>query len=109
MFKFKELFKKDVLSWAMFDFANSSYSLLILSFVFPIYFKEIVAGNQYGDFYWGLIGSLSILLAGIASPVIGAIADYDSKKKPKFIICVILSFIATAFLFFSNSRTLIFT
>jgi UMF1 family MFS transporter len=109
MSKIRELFKKDVLSWAMFDFANSSYSLLILSFVFPIYFKEIIAGNQYGDFYWGLIGSLSILLAGIASPVIGAIADYDSKKKSKFIFCVVLSFIATAILFFSHSNTLIFT
>ena len=93
----------------MFDFANSSYSLLILSFIFPIYFKEVIAGMQYGDFYWGLIGSVSILLAGIVSPVIGAVADYDLRKKRKFIWCVVLSTIATLLLFFSNSKTLIFT
>ncbi|MBS3092551.1 MFS transporter [Candidatus Pacearchaeota archaeon] len=105
---FKNIFKKDVLSWALYDFANSSYSLLIISFIFPIYFKEIIAGAQYGDFYWGLISSISVLLAGIVSPVIGAAADYDYRKKRKFILCVILSAIATFLLFFSKSGTLIF-
>ena len=104
----KGLAKKDVISWALFDFANSSYSVLILSFVFPIYFKDIVAGSQYGDFYWGLIGSISILIAGIVSPVIGTIADHDSRRKSKFIWCVVLSTIATLFLFFCKSGTLVF-
>ena len=106
--EFKNIFKKDVLSWALYDFANSSYSLLIMSFIFPIYFKEVIAGAQYGDFYWGLISSISVLLAGIVSPVIGAAADYDYRKKRKFIWCVILSTIATFLLFFSKSGTLIF-
>ncbi|MEK6927428.1 MAG: MFS transporter [Nanoarchaeota archaeon] len=105
---FRQFFKKDVFSWALFDFANSSHVTMILSFVFPIYFKEIIAGAQYGDFYWGLIGSLSVLLAGFVSPVIGAVADYDSRKKIKFIWCVLLSVVATALLFFSSSGTLIF-
>lgn len=104
----KHFLRKNVLSWGFFDFANSSYTVLIGSFIFPVYFKEVIAGAQYGDFYWGLIGSISVLLAGLVSPVMGAVADYDSRKKSKFIWCVLLSIIATALLFFSSSGTLIF-
>lgn len=38
---FKNVDKKQAISWAFFDFANSSYALLIMSFVFPIFFKEV--------------------------------------------------------------------
>ena len=83
---FKEADKKAAISWAFYDFANSAYALLILSFVFPIYFKEVVVGAERGDFYWGLLVSVSILIGGLLAPIIGAIADYYSRQKIKFII-----------------------
>lgn len=103
----KEITRKDSLSWAFFDFANSSYYLLICSFVFPIYFKEVVAGNNMGDFWWGLSLSISILLGALFSPIIGAIADYDKKRKRKLIIFTLLSVIGTASLYFTGSNTLL--
>ncbi len=51
---FKEVNKKEALSWAFYDFANSAYALLILSFVFPLFFREVIAGGVRGDFWWGL-------------------------------------------------------
>ena len=96
---FKEANKKEAISWAFYDFANSSYALLILSFVFPIYFKEVVAGAEKGDFYWGVLVSVSILIGGLLAPIIGAIADYDARKKIKFIIFALVSMIGTSFLF----------
>ncbi|OGJ42573.1 hypothetical protein A3B60_00655, partial [Candidatus Peregrinibacteria bacterium RIFCSPLOWO2_01_FULL_39_12] len=104
----KEITKKDALSWAFFDFANSSYYLLICSFVFPIYFKEVIAGNNMGDFWWGFSISISILLGALFSPIIGAIADYDKKRKRKLIIFTVLSVIGTASLYFTGSNTLLF-
>ncbi len=104
---FRNTNKKEALSWALYDFANSAYALLILSFVFPIYFKEVVVGVEKGDFYWGLLISISILIGGLLAPVIGAIADYDSRKKIKFIIFAVVSMIGTAFLFFSGSDKLL--
>lgn len=102
--------KKPALSWALFDFGNSAYSLLIISFVFPIYFKEIIAqGSAYADLYWGLIGSLSILLAGLIAPFIGAMADYDLQRKRRFMIFTLISVIGTALLFFTGSGLLILT
>jgi UMF1 family MFS transporter len=105
---FKDTNKKAAISWAFFDFANSSYALLILSFVFPIYFKEVVVGIEKGDFYWGLLVSISILIGGLLAPIIGAVADYDSHRKIKFIIFTLISIVGTAFLYFSGSNKLLF-
>ncbi|MBI2427146.1 MAG: MFS transporter [Candidatus Kerfeldbacteria bacterium] len=106
---FKDANKKEAISWAFYDFANSSYTLLILSFVFPIYFKEVITGVEKGDFYWGLLVSVSILMGGLLAPIIGAIADYDSRKKIKFITFAVVSMIGATFLFFTGSDKLLFT
>ncbi len=99
--------KKKFFSWAFYDFANSSYALLILSFVFPIYFKEVIVGVEKGDFYWGLIVSISILLGGLIAPIIGAIADYDDKKKQKFIFAAQLAIIGSGMLYFTDNGTIL--
>ncbi|MFH0870642.1 MAG: MFS transporter [archaeon] len=103
---FKGVNKKEAWSWAFFDFANSSYSLIIFSFVFPIFFKDVIAGSK-GDFLWGLIVSISVLLGGLAAPIIGAMADYDSRRKSKFIIFTLLAVLGTAALFFTGPNTVL--
>lgn len=99
--------RKEAISWAFFDFANSSYYLLIGSFVFPIYFKEVIAGGGLGDFWWGLIISISILLGAIFSPIVGAMADFDKQRKRKLIMFTLLSVLGTAALYFTGSNTLL--
>jgi UMF1 family MFS transporter len=44
---------KQGLGWALYDFANSSYSVLILSFVFPVFYREAIVGKA-GAIYWDL-------------------------------------------------------
>ena len=100
--------KKEVISWAFFDFANSSYSTLIISLAFPIYFKDVIASGPASDFYWGLVISLSIFIGGVASPFIGAMTDYDGKKKKRFILFTLLSIIGTALLYFTGKNQVIF-
>jgi MFS transporter, UMF1 family len=72
---------REIWSWAMFDFANSSYTTIIVSVAFGIYFTRLVAPPGRGDFLWGigiLLGNLIVLLL---SPVVGAIADDSGRKK----------------------------
>src|SRR5690349_6090468 len=67
--------RREIWSWAMFDFANSSYTTVIVSVAFGIYFTRLVAPEGKGDSLWGLgilIGNLIVLLL---SPIVGAIAD----------------------------------
>lgn len=105
---FEGVNKKEAISWALYDFANSSYSLLILSFVFPIFYKEAIAGPKVGDLYWGLITSLSILLGGLASPVIGAMADHDARRKSKWVVFALAAMAATGALYWSGPGLLFF-
>lgn len=94
---------KKAIAWSLFDFGNSAYSLLIVTFVFPIFYKQTIAQNlPVGDFYWGLISSLSVVLAGVIAPIIGARADADGKKKKRFVFWTLVSIIATAFLFIAR-------
>jgi len=99
---------KQALSWALFDFANSSYSVIIISLVFPIYFIEIIAPGGYGDFYWGLMVSLSTIASAFVLPIIGGISDYDMQRKSRFVIFAALAIIGTALLYFSGPGALLF-
>ncbi len=98
---------REIISWAFFDFGNSAYSLLIMSLAFPLYFKEVIAPGSSSDFYWGLIVSISVLLGGLLAPIIGAMTDYDKKKKIRLIIFSTISIMATALLYFTGEGKII--
>lgn len=73
--------QREVWSWAMFDFANSSYTTIVVSVAFGVYFTRLVAPGRSGDFLWGFGIFLGNLLVLLFSPVIGAIADDSGRKK----------------------------
>lgn len=74
--------KKKIFVWTLYDFANTSYSIIVVTFLYAIYFKETVNHNAAeGDLYWGLGTSISMLITAFISPILGAVADYSSTKK----------------------------
>lgn len=75
--------KRHILSWCLFDFANSSYSAVIAAVVFPVYFSHVIVGNGggQGDLWWGRAISLSMVIIAITSPFLGGIADYAGLRK----------------------------
>jgi UMF1 family MFS transporter len=90
-----------ILSWTLFDFANTAFYVLILTVGYPLYFKKIVAGGStQGDALWGAAFSISMLLVALLSPVLGAVADYGVGKKRFLGIFTGLCVAATAGLFF---------
>ncbi len=75
--------KKQVLSWCFFDFANSSYSAVIASVIFPVYYAGVIVGNGsgQGDLWWGRAISLSMLFIALSSPFLGGLADFAGLRK----------------------------
>ncbi len=75
--------KKQVLSWCLFDFANSSYSAVIAAVVFQVYYINRIVGNggSKGDLWWGAAISASMLFVSLSSPFLGGIADYAGLRK----------------------------
>lgn len=86
--------------WTLFDFANTSFSVMIVAVGYSLYFKEIVAGGSgRGDFLWGIAVSISMLLTAIIAPVLGAAADFSSRRKRFLFGFTLASIICTALLF----------
>ncbi len=75
--------KKQIISWCLFDFANSSYSAVIVAVVFQVYYINVIVGNTMGagDLWWGRAISTSMLLVSLSSPILGGIADYTGLRK----------------------------
>jgi UMF1 family MFS transporter len=76
----------EIFGWCMFDFANSSYTTLILTVAFPVYFVSAVAGGaglteRQGNLFLGLSSAVSQGLVVLTAPVLGAIADFAGAKK----------------------------
>ncbi len=93
--------KFKIFIWTLFDFANTSFSVLILTTAYSVYFREVVTGNsQIGDFLWGLAFSISMFIVAFISPFLGAIADHSSNKKFFLFIFTILCIASTGLMFF---------
>ncbi len=74
--------RREVLGWAMYDFANSGYTTVVLTAVFNAYFVGVVAGGAaWGTLAWTLTLALSNALVMLATPLLGAWADARARKK----------------------------
>lgn len=96
--------KKKIFIWTLFDFANTSFSIVVVTFLYAVYFKKIVAqGQPIGDLYWSLGTSIAMIITAIISPILGAIADYSAGKKRFLLFFTLLCIAATSTLFFVDS------
>ena len=74
--------KREVFGWAMYDFANSGYTTVVLTAVFNVYFVSVAANQaEWGTLAWTLALGLSSLIVMVSMPAIGAFADLRAAKK----------------------------
>ncbi len=102
--------RREIFAWTLYDFANTSYSVIVVTVVYAIYFKKFIVGDYTialgqwvrnpGDFLWGLGGSLSMSIVALSAPIMGAVADYSNRKKWFLFIYTMLCIIATAMLYY---------
>jgi UMF1 family MFS transporter len=75
--------RREVWAWAMYDFANSGYTTVVLTAVFNAYFVSVVARNaDWGTFAWTAALALSYLGVIVLGPIVGAWTDAHAAKKP---------------------------
>lgn len=97
-------FTKTEWSWIFQDWANSVYSLMITTAIFPIFYKSVTesAGISSADStaYLGYANSTATVLIGLLAPFLGTIADYPRVRKPLFTIGTMLGVFAVFSLMF---------
>ncbi len=90
-------------SWAMYDWANSAFATTIMGAVLPVYFARVAAGDLPGNLataYWGYTTAIGMTIIALASPVLGAMADFMGAKKRFLAAFMSLGVTATASLYF---------
>ncbi|MFL2667004.1 MAG: MFS transporter [Burkholderiales bacterium] len=74
--------KRHLWAWAMYDFANSGYTTVVITAIFNAYFVSVVADNAvWATFLWTFVLSLSYLIVMIVGPILGAYIDVSGTRK----------------------------
>jgi UMF1 family MFS transporter len=93
--------KSALWSWALYDWANSAFFTIILTFVFARYFTQsVVQDDVAGTNAWGIIVGISGFFIAILAPILGAIADQSGRLKPWLISFTLLCVLASGMLWF---------
>ena len=94
--------RREIFGWAMFDFANSSYTTVIVTVAFSVFFTKIVAGGPNADTLWSYGIAATNLIVLLLSPIVGAIADGSGRKKAFLLATYLLCVVGTAGLWFAT-------
>ena len=94
---------KKVLNFALYDFANSAFTTIIITFIFSTYFAKQIAPNPVlGQSYWGWAIGITGILVAITGPLIGSYADKKNCTEFFIKIFTIVCIILTSLLWFSK-------
>lgn len=92
--------KREVFAWSMYDFANSSFTTLVVTFIYAAFFTKAIAPDEItGTALWSRAVSITAVAVALLSPVMGAIADRGGYRKLFLFACTAVCVVATAALY----------
>jgi len=86
-------YKTKIFTWSLYDFANTIFSMVVVSLNFPLMIKSVYGGS---DFQLSLSRSSAMVLVALTMPLAGKIADKFGRRMPFAILFTILCCVATA-------------
>ena len=96
--------RRAVASWAFYDFANSSFTTLVVTFLYATYFTRGIVGDEVtGTVLWSRGVTLSAITVALTAPFLGALTDRGGFRKLLLLGTTVLCVFATAMLFFPVS------
>ncbi len=95
-----------IVAWTLYDWANSAFTTIIVTFVYSAYFAGAMAGDEeMGLAYWTRAISVSAVIIAVLSPVVGAMADRGGRRRRYLIISTLVCVTFTALLTFVSPGT----
>ncbi|MBF0276224.1 MAG: MFS transporter [SAR324 cluster bacterium] len=93
--------KREIFGWAMYDFANSSYTTVVITVIYSAFFVEqiVPASSTAKDSYWSIAIILATIVSLIFSPFVGVLCDFSGHKKKYLMASTLLCSLGTAALF----------
>ena len=103
---------KKIINFALYDFANSAFTTIVITFIFSTYFaKEIAPNPVLGQSYWGWTIGITGIIVAIIGPLLGSFADKKNYTEFFIKIFTIICISLTCLLWFSkpSEKYLIYT
>jgi len=101
--------RKEIWSWCFYDFGNSAFTTLVITFIYSTYFTKAIAENEIdGTFLWSQAIAITAVIVSLLSPILGAIADKGGYRKIFLALTTYMSIGATALLFFPIKGQILF-
>lgn len=94
--------QRQVLSWALYDWANSAFATAVMAGFFPIFFREYWCEARdvtVATFRLGMANTVASLLIAVAAPLLGAVSDLTRRKKRFLLAFAALGVVMTGGLF----------
>lgn len=86
--KLTSFYTREEFSWMMQDWANSAYSLMITTAIFPLFYKTVAESAGMADSqstaYLGYANSIATFVVAALAPFLGTMADYPGYRRPMF-------------------------
>ena len=96
--------RRAVWGWALYDFANSVYTTVIVTFVYGIFFKDFIVGDDIvGQSLWTRGVTVTGLVVAVTSPFLGALADRGGIRRPLLMGSTFMCVVLTALLYFAGA------
>ena len=101
--------RKEIWSWCFYDFGNSAFTTLVITFIYSTYFTKAIAENEIdGTYLWSQAIAITAVIVSLLSPILGAIADKGGYRKIFLALTTYMSIVATALLFFPIKGQILF-
>ena len=101
--------RKEIWSWCFYDFGNSAFTTLVITFIYSTYFTNAIAENEIdGTYLWSQAIAITAVIVSLLSPILGAIADKGGYRKIFLTLTTYMSIGATALLFFPIKGQILF-
>ena len=95
---------KTILGWCFYDFANSPFTTIVVTFIYSAYFASGIVGDEaMGQVYWGNAITVCAIIIALLSPIMGAAADQGGYRKTFLLFWTWICIIFSVLLFFPKS------
>ena len=93
--------RKLILSWCLYDWANSAFATTIMAAVLPVFYSSVAGANLSKttvSSYWGYTNTIAMLIVAFTAPILGALADHSGIKKRFLALFAGMGVVSTAML-----------
>lgn len=92
--------RRSIFSWCLYDFANSPFTTIVITFIYSTYFAKAIAENEIVGtslWFWGI--TISAIIVAVLSPIMGALADRGGFRKLFLFIATLGTVVGSAILY----------